>query len=481
LQNAHTRSPRHAKQLQDRHLHALCTHILPHVPFYSELFRGYGIDPARITSLERWRSEGLPLIKKAEYLKRPKDFIVTPDKAKLFRTHANYLFCARKFAELAALFTSRDKRKILKDHYGPKMLIFSGGTETDNPAPVILTANQKFNSLHDTLLRTAELALPKLDLPSKTGINLFPYAPHLGWHAVHHGLDLIADLNLCTAAGGAMRTERLAQLASKTQPTILCGMHDYFRNRFLPHLIQKKIKLPEKVLIITGAQKMLDSERAQVEALARKAGARHVTVLDLFAASELKTALLPECTPHSGYHHVSPLSAIIQPVHFEPGKTNFIEEYTFEDSGALASWTLEPGGSELCGYLLGDMTERTTHGRCTHCGFTGQTFFHISRARDIETNLALTGIVEEKLKGAKINLQAYRERALSVPLVREVQIVLHRAKRYLEIKYVSDKPALARAKLEKLFTASEIRPKLTATTLDKLQGGKIKFEGIVIL
>ena len=64
------------------------------------------------------------------------------------------------------------------------------------------------------------------------GMNLFPYAPHIAWHAVHAALEN-ADLNLCTAAGGAIKTERLVQIAAEAQPNILCGMAGYLKHRFI--------------------------------------------------------------------------------------------------------------------------------------------------------------------------------------------------------------------------------------------------------
>lgn len=437
---------------------------------------------SRLRRVDDWHSEGLPLIKKAEYLKRPRDFVVSPPLQRIFGIHLNYLACLRDVLGMVGLLLSPDKRKILHDFYSPKMLVFSGGTETDNPTPVLLTADQKFKDLRHAVRVAGDLLLGKERIePKKIGMNLFPYAPHLGWHAVHEALDLNADLNLHTAAGGAIPTERLVALAAQMQPNIICGMHDYLRNRFLPMLIAQRVKLPSRVLFVNGAQKMLEAERAQLCALARRAGVVECTVIDMFAASETKTALLPECAPGTGFHHLSPLSTAFRLVTVGHSKTNYVENWDYADAnGALATWTLDGAGSQLHGYLLGDTCGRMTTDACASCGLRVQRLFDVSRSRDVATSLALTGTVEEKIKGTKVNLLAYRERALTVPEVQEVQVVLHQKRRMIEVRYASVKPSVARAKLEKTFAASEIRPKLTFATVDELQGSKIKFEGIVI-
>lgn len=246
-------------------------------------------------------------------------------------------------------------------------------------------------------------------------------------------------------------------------------------------IIAQRVKLPSRVLFVNGAQKMLEAERAQLVALARRAGVVECTVIDMFAASETKTALLPECAPGTGFHHLSPLSTAFRLVTVGHSKTNYVEDWDYADAnGALATWTLDGAGSQLQGYLLGDTCARIATDACASCGLRVQRLFDVNRSRDVESSFVLTGTVEEKIKGTKVNLVAYRERALTVPEVQEVQVVMHRARRTIEIRYVSAKPAVARAKLEKTFAASEIRPKLTLATVDELQGKKIKFEGVVI-
>lgn len=468
------------ERLQNLRFRATCRFMLPYTKFYSNMFKEYGVDPFSLNSVEDWHAKGLPLIKKATYTKNPEDFIVKPDLSKIFTDYFSYLDNQDEYGSALHLLFSKHKKELLKDYYSPKMLIFSGGTESGNPTPVLLTGKQKFDTLMGILKIIGSVVLEHVSVDKKTGMNVFPYAPHLGWHAVHHALDINADLNLCTAAGGAMPTERLIALAAKAQPNIICGMSDYLRNRFLPMAIEKKITLPEQVLFINGAQKMVDAEREKIAELARKVGVRQALVLDLYGASELKEAIMPECSPGSGYHHVAPLSAVIKTVEVNHATEEVIDDWNFAPNGYAASWNIDGAGTVLGGYFIGDKYDSVIHEKCPHCELNVTRIYGINRIREVEAQYRLTGVVEEKVKGTRVNLVAIRDRALSLPEVKEAQVYLNRKKSLIELRFISDSPAKAKKKLTELFAGAEIRPKLVSSTLQKLQGDKIKFEGIKV-
>ncbi len=449
--------------------------MLPYIPFYKKLFKRYGIDPFKLDTPDSWHDLGLPLIKKATYMKNPRDFIVTPDAKALFQNHLDFLACQHELASMANILLSPGKKEHLNDYYTPKMLVLSGGTESGHPTPVFLTATQKFETLMGILSLLGKL----IPLEEHTrGMNLFPYAPHLGWHAVHHALDINVDLNLCTAAGGAMPTTRLVDMAKTAQPNVICGMNDYLRNRFLPLAIQQKIKLPKTVLFITGAQKLLEPEREQLRQLARKLGVHNPIVIDFYGASEYKEALLPECTPGSGFHHLAPLSTIIKTVDVHHATKDVIDDWDFTPTGYAASWNIDGAGTLLAGYFIGDHIEHVSHDACTHCGLNTTRFFNVNRIRDIEAQLRLTGIVEEKVKGSRVNLVAIRETALRNKNITEAQVVLKKKRNIIELRYVSTAPQQTKKQLRRAFERAEIKPKLIPTTLQKLQGSTFKFEPI---
>jgi phenylacetate-coenzyme A ligase PaaK-like adenylate-forming protein len=468
------------EKLQNIRFRNTVRYFLPDVPFYKQLFKQYGIDPHELKVVEDWTR--LPLIKKSTYMKKPKDFIVQPNKERIVRHHFNYLLAENQYRD-AMNFVISDKRKCLKRFYEPKMLIFSGGTESGNPTPVAITADQKFGILADVLEVAGELLMKKYFRDERiVGMNLFPYAPHLGWHAVHIALDKFADLNLCTAAGRAMRSEELVALAAQTQPNVICGMCSYLKNRWLPMAIEKKIKLPKKVLFVNGAQKMLDSDRQKIAALARKVGVKECLVLDLYGASELKEALMPECKAGSGFHHIAPLSTIVRTVAVNRVNGELITDWDFtETKGYAASWNIDGAGTLLEGFLLGDHFGKVTYKACPSCHLRCMRIHDVNRIREVEAQLRLTGMVEEKIKGTRVNLVALRDAALKIDVVKEAQVLVKKGKTdKLILNYYSDNPSLARRKLEQVFRRMEIQPKIRAVTKKEFEAEGMKLKQIKI-
>jgi len=464
------------ERLQNMRFSAACRYLLPYTEFYSELFKKNGTDPLTIGSVQDWHKLGLPLIKKSAYLRNPQAFIVKPEQKGLFRRHLTYLEAAGENREAIELFFSKDKEKQIKNYYMPQSLIFSGGTESGNPAPVLLTRTQN-ETLNQILKITGELLIKKYFSNERlTGMNLFPYAPHLGWHAVHRAIDINCDTNLDTAAGGAVPTERLASIAEQAKPNVICGMNDYLRNRFLPTMIERKAKLPERVIFINGAQKMVEAERERIAQLARKCGVREAIVIDLYAASELKEAILPELHPQSGFYHLAPLSTIIKTVQVNNANKDYATDWEFSNNGYAATWNIDGAGTLFEGYLLGDIYEKIENTQCPQTGLNVTRISGVNRIRDVQAALNVTGIVEGKIKGTKVNLVAIRERALSVPEVDEAQVILKKNK--IELRYTSKSPAKAKQKLIKAFKEAEIKPTLKHVREFELSG--VKFNTVKI-
>ena len=467
------------ERLQRHRFRATCAVMLPNVPAYARMFRQHNVDPAKLKKIEDWRDAGLPLIKKATYMKKPFDYVVQVSPREAFDTYFDYLYAQRFDAGLelwvrSLFFLSRVKNDV-KSFFMPKMPAFSGGTESGKPTPVLLTGKQKKN-LHEILATTQELIAPLLP-KNKTGMNLFPYAPHLGWHAVHIALDIAADLNLHTAAGGVIPTAKLAEMAKEFKPTIFAGMGDYIRNRFLIVLQKEKIRLQENVLFINGATKLYDAERKQIREAAKSLGAK-AEVIDFFGASELKEDIMPECRPFSGFHHIAPLSNIIKTVNVERVSKEFITEWDFAENGYLATWNIDGAGTLLEGYVLGDTVERVEREKCKNCGLNVERFFNISRIKEAEAQLKLTGMIEEKVKGSRINLTALRDGLLGCAGVKEAQIILRKSA--LTVNIALNSIAGKRQAME-FLKKLEVTPRVRFISLEKLLGeNELKFKGIII-
>ncbi len=473
------------ERLQNIRFRAVCRYLLPEVPAYKKLFKQYDVDPYDLLHPEDWKV--LPLIKKLQYMKHPQDFIVQPKEP--FETYLAYSMYLEKNAGIStainAILAQSEVEQEIRKYLTPKMPLFSGGTESGRPTPVFITAKQKQN-MQAIAQVMARLLKEKYLQGSTVGMNLFPYGPHLAWHAVHTALDEGVDLNLSTAAGGAIPTERLVQLAHRFKPRVIAGMAQYLKNRFLPEAARQKVKLSGKVVIVNGASKLYAGEKEQLERLVRKLGGQPV-VLDCYGASELKEDLMPECAPGTGFHHIAPLSNIIKTVRITspPRKASeYIENWEFSDEGYAVTWNIDGAGTVLQGYLLGDIFEGITKQRCSSCKTNTVRIKSITRIKDIEAQLWLTGMVEEKVKGTRINLAAVRSAVLKLKEVQEVQIVLRTTKRgdQLIIKAAPAKTKQqALSALKKLAKQLEVTPTIQLISLEKLLAGKdLKFKGIVI-
>lgn len=478
------------ERLQQQRFRLTAHYLLPYVKAYSDLFKQYNIDPKNLKRVEDWHKNGLPLLKKAAYKKRPEEFMVRMPEAQAFEHYRSFMQAQESAATISLLLKALTHpgrlKKEIKDYYYPKMPAFSGGTESGKPTPVFLTAKQKQN-LQQILRIAIELIFRQVRLGENlVGMNLFPYGPHLGWHAVQTALDLGADLNLCTAAGGAIPTEKLVEMAERFQANIFAGMSDYLRNRWLQVAIRKKIKLRPQVLFINGASKMHEGERTKIEELAKQIGVVYPVVLDMFGASEFKEDILPECSPRTGFHHIAPLSNIIRTVTAEGGtKTGWITNWRFtrpEQGGYAVIWNIDGAGTLLEGYLIGDVYERISRDKCPKCHLKVERVHNISRIKETEAQLKLTGMVEAKVKGARVDLTAIRGALLNLSEVSEAQVIAR--KNQLTIRIV---PSTSRAKAEARINNTisrlgiEVKPRIEWITLKELtEKDAFKFRGIVI-
>lgn len=474
------------ERLQNKKFQATARYLLPQAEFYSNLFKEYKIDIFSIRRVQDWHRLGLPLVKKSFYMRNPQQFIVRPKQP--VKEYLKFLKETNQFYYLITLLKSVfDKKSVkekIEEFYTIKMPAFSGGTESGTPTPVFITSKQKSENLNAILKIISELIKEKYLQENNIGMNLFPYGPHLGWHSVHHALDLTVQLNLCTAAGGAISTERLVKIAEEFKPNIFAGMSSYIRNKFLQVAKKNKIVLRENILFINGATKMYNNERQKIKSLAKELGAQKVDVLDFYGASELKEDIMPECVENSGFHHIGALSNIIKTVETSgTEKSGLISEWTFSNKGYAVIWNIDGAGTLLEGYLLGDIYSNIEKNKCNNCGLNVERILNVDRIKDVESQLRLTGIVEEKIKGARVNLSAIRERLLSLPFVEEVQILVKKTNKVdkLLINIVSKiNKEITIKQTKEALKQEEITPEIKIIKIDDIYGDKIKFEAIKI-
>lgn len=480
---------RRIERLQRCRFKSIVRNLLPHTKAYSDLFEEYSINPKKIRCVEDWHKFGLPLFKKKYYLKSPKNFVVSQDIKNIFSIHKRFLSSLHKMEALnfimSALFRHKRTTELLKSFYHPKMPLFSGGTESGTPTPVFITAHQKHlmeKIIQDiiSVIKTAN----DLQANNLTGMNLFPYGPHLAWHATHLAIDIACDLNLNTAAGGAISTEHLALLAKEFNPQVFAGMHEYLRHRFFPVVASQKTVLPMRALIINGAAKMTQGDREMLSKSAKQAGIIQPLIIDMYGASELKEDLMPECTKNSGFHHMAPLSTIIRTIKVEESNDDFITKWNFtkpQDGGYCAIWSIDGAGTLFEGYVLGDHYEKISRDTCPNCNLRTERIYEVNRIKDVEAQLKLTGIVEQKIKGAKINLSALRDRILTQNFIKEVQLIVDKSGKNLLIKFASSlKEHATILKLQNILRDLEVTPQFKYVELEELIPKDKKFEPFVV-
>ncbi len=492
--------------LQNKRFRAAVRNLLPHSAFYRRFFKKHRVDPNKIQSVEDWKKHGLPLIKKKVYLEKTRDFLVIPEgtREQIFVKYLRYILSLSKYEGakliLRGAFSrlwrpTRDRLvREVRHFFLPKMPAFAGGTESGRPLPVLITAKQKSHQMMNTADISAYLIITRhLEDGDKriTGMNLFPYAPHIAWQIINMAAELRTDLNLGTAAGGFLSTEKLINIAKASKPNVYSGMVDYLLNIFLPKAVEEKVKLKGKIVFLNGANKMHEIQRQHIKKLFKKLGAKQVIALDGYGASELKEATLAECEEGSGFHHVSPLSDIIRTVKI--GKidpdSDYIYDWNFtspEKGGYAAIWNIDGAGTLLEGFLLGDHYKRITTDRCPHCGLNVMRVFNINRIADLETEMKIMGVDEEKIDGATVNLTALREQLLHQEGIKEAQLVVHHGepKDELIVNYVPRNNNLRkiRANIRKIFKKySDVHPSaIKKIKMSNLYNEKnLKFHGIL--
>ena len=499
------------RRIQDRKFKAMIRYrVWPSHPYYRRMFKELNVDPWSISCIDDWRKRGLPLTRKLDYKEHIREFVINPTEAdgekrapsEILKLHLGYTreaggpWLKLLLKALKAKLGSKEAEAQLKEEfersYMPLTFWFSSGRVLGLPTPVFLTKEDfETMALNSSLvgLLAIEPWVKKYGFELRA-MNLFPYAPHLGWWGVDQGLYRISKFLLRTAAGGVIPTERLVQLAELFKVNGYAGMPAFIRNRFCRELLRQKPKLPEVGVVLLAGEKLYDRVFHDIKEAFAQVGMEKSRVVCGFAASETKTGFAAQCTEQGPYHNLSPMVNAYRVVKLnEDGTYDFIEE---GEGGLLTIFHLDGAGTVFEGYLLGDRVEKHWAGKCEHCGVNSFTFHEISRVRDYSTQLQVMGILEKKVKGATINLTSLRSEILNIPEVFEAQIVI--TKEDPEDPYSMDKleiyaatvpgadPKKAKSEIMRATKmVAEITPHVEILDLEELieKAGGLKFLEIV--
>ncbi|MHA1216147.1 MAG: hypothetical protein ACTSPX_02325 [Candidatus Thorarchaeota archaeon] len=435
---------REIKELQDRKFRAFIRYqIWPNHPYYRRLFKENSIDPFNITRIEDWEKYQISLVRKVDYKDNLRDFVLNPsevDGSERSPTEVvkNLMIYARESGKSNLYSFLRNSGIKVKLHvggasamerirerltymYAPLQFWLSSGRASGLPSPVFLTRYDN-DLLYRNCVKVGQMAV---DPWVPTGwelvsMNLFPYAPHLGWHAVNMGLKQMSKFYLATSAGGAIPTAKLVEMARVFNVNGFAGMPSYLRNRFFRAMKEMEYEAPEKVVLLLAGEKIYSPMVDDMVSTLTEKGAREVRVIGGYASSESKVSFAVQCDYHGPYHNVSPLVLSFEFVRVNSdGSWEFVDE---NEPGHVTLFHLDGTGTVFEGFLLGDVASKHESGKCPICGVDGPFFWDIGRQNDAEAQIEIMGISEKKIKGATVNLTALRTDLLSVPGVEEIQI-----------------------------------------------------------
>ena len=503
---------REIKELQDRKFRAFIRYqVWPNHPYYRRLFKETGVDPFNITCIEDWAKYKIPLVKKIDYKDNLRDFVLNPSQvegkdrepAKMVSTLMKYskeagqkelysfirnngVRVKTKIGAAAAMERLKEK---LTYQYAPLQFWMSSGRASGLPSPVFLTRYDN-ELLHTNCVKAGQLAVdPWVESGwEMISMNLFPYAPHLGWHAVNTGLGQISKFYVATSAGGAISTEQLVQMAGVFKANGFAGMPSYLRNRFFRTMAKADYEAPEKVVVLLAGEKIYDPVADDIVKTLQDKGAKEVRIIGGYASSESKVSFAAQCDRHGPYHNVSPLILAFELVAFnDDGTYDFVED---NEPGHMCLFHLDGTGTVFEGFLLGDVASHQERGKCSICGLDGPFFWDIGRTNDAEAQLEVMGLSEKKIKGATVNLTALRADLLALPQIEELQIEV--AKEDMNDPYsmdvlrvyvapkgpmVADYAGLIEAVKKLTKNSTEVTPAVTMIAFEELleKAGGMKF------
>jgi len=359
--------------------------VLPFSAYYRARWEEADLSAELLQSWDDWLE--VPFTEKSDLLPseshpdRARDFVLIPDQ---------HLLARRPSTILRAAFTGREAaRRALEREYRPVFLTSTTGRSTDS-VPFLYTQHD-LDRLREAGRRIMETGGSR---PDHRHLNVFPYAPHLGFWQVHYAGLGFNTFCLGTGGGKVLGTAGNAALLRKIRPDVLIGMPT-----FVYHLLQvaaeEGIAVPQLRLIVLGGEKVPCGLRRKLRALAAGLGAEDLEILSTYAFTEAKMAWI-ECPGgrETGYH-LYPDMGFVEII--DPGSGLPVDE---GEPGEIVFTPLGARGTVVLRYRTGDHIDGgLTWEPCPACGRTVPRLVgNISRISDVH-HLQL-----DKVKGTLVNL-----------------------------------------------------------------------------
>lgn len=362
----------------------LKSRVLPFSTHYRELFKGIGLEPGDIRSMDDWAK--VPFTSKSDLTvskEKLREFVLIPNQQTL-RREPKVIFNTL----LHGMGHTKEK---LEGEFRPLLLTSTTGRSSE-PVPFLYTKHD-LNHLELSGRRIMETGRSDKEYRH---VNVFPYAPHLAfWQSHYAGLGF-GTFMISSGGGKSMGTEGNIALIERIQPDVLIGMPTFVYH-VLRQAVEEKRHWSTLKRVVLGGEKTPQGLRAKLRDLCAQLGSLGVYVISIYAFTEAKMAWT-ECPtlPHegaSGFHLYPDLGFIelVDPktgVAVPPGAP-----------GEIVFTPLDARGTVALRYRTGDMAEGgLTWDACPHCGRRCPRLLGpISRASEVRT-LRL-----DKIKGTLVD------------------------------------------------------------------------------
>ncbi len=398
------------RRIQNEKLHHFLNEVIvPFSPYYRKLFAEHRIDPRQIRTVTDLKH--LPFTSKSDLLPTPaqpekfRDFIITPDLTVLKhrpRVVAEALFRGRGAVERRF---EREFRPIFLTATTGRSAARVSFVYTDRDMRILREAGAR---LIQTFGATTKMR----------GVNMFPYAPHLGfWQVTMAGLEF-GMLLIGTGGGKFMGTTGNVTVIDQLKPEAIIGMPT-----FTYHVIREACEQgkhwPQITRVVLGGEKSPSGLRRKIAGLLEQMGAREVRFCGTYGFTEARMAWgqCPLRPGEQGGYHLFPDMGVFEVIDPETGAVKDEGE-----PGELVYTPLDVRGSVVLRYRTGDYVDGGISWQpCPDCGRT------VPR---IEGNISrVSGRQElhfDKVKGALVNFDSLQHILDDAPEIAEWQVEIRK-------------------------------------------------------
>jgi phenylacetate-CoA ligase len=364
-----------------RHMIKLC--LAAH-PFYRQRFRGLGLGPADIRSLDDL--EKLPLTTKNDYMICPDDFRL-------------------RAADVDGM--SLEESTLWN-------VAYTTGTTSGKPSPFFNTTHDQFT----IMMQARRCATVEGMMRGDTIANLIPLPPVptggfliVGRTAEAMGIPVVSALTGAKNPNFPIHRglDEAIDCIAAANPSVFWGIPSFVR-RFFRRAQERGIRFHSARMAVVTGEPVSQALRAELTDHLRTFGAAQPQVRARYSCTEMQGGLV-QCCNDAALQNVVPDIYYLEVVDPETGR-----RMPEGEEGALALTHLHRRGTVFLRYLVGDMIGLRME-QCPHCGIWGERI--VSSPRRTGTLL--------KIKGMLVNPNLVLEVLSAERAINEFQLIVRKS------------------------------------------------------